>query len=150
MTIKKDFAIDHTSLTSEASHTLEMDDSQLGITQKKNNQVDPRTESLARAQRELCELCSPTGSRTRLEDFLATWNDPQQPDRVQPNALAWSEAAEPLATAIRNNCEDLLPKLLAYGMRSARSDLWAALEILESKWSRTATRSASEGRMGDR
>lgn len=145
MATKEDFAFDPSQLTWEAPHTHELDDSQPETTQKQNLQVNPRTESLARAQRELGKLCSSTGSRSKLEDFLATWRDPRQPDRVQPNALAWFQAAEPLATAIRNGCEDAIPTLLAHGVRPERPDVWAALEVLESTGSRTALKMLLKG-----
>ena len=145
MATKEDFAFDPSQLTWETPHTLELDDSQPETTQKQNPQFNPRTESLARAQRELGKLCSSTGSGSRLEDFLATWRDPQQPDRVQPNALAWFQAAEPLATAIRNSCEDAIPILLAHGVRPERPDVWAALEVLESTGSRTALKMLLKG-----
>ena len=145
MAIKEDFAFDPSQLIWEAPHTRGLDDSQPETIQKQSSEVNSHTESLARAQRELGKLCSSTGSGSRLEDFLATWRDPQQPDRVQPNALAWFQAAEPLATAIRNSCEDVIPILLAHGVRPERPDVWAALEVFESTGSRTALKMLLKG-----
>lgn len=103
MATQEDFASDPSQLTWEAPQTLELDDSQPETTQEQETQVNRRIKSLAQAQHELGKLCSSKSSPSRLEDFLATWRDPQQPDRVQPNALAWFQAAGPLATAIRNS-----------------------------------------------
>ncbi len=138
MATKEDFASDPSQPSWEAPPTHELDYSPPGTTQKQDPPVNPRIESLARAQRELGELCGPTGSRARLEDFLATWRDPQQPDHVQPNALAWFQAAEPLTTAIESSREDAISILLAHGVRPERPDVWAALEVLRSTGSRTA------------
>lgn len=133
----EDFAFDPSQPTWVAPHRLELDDSQPEATQKHTSQVHRRTERLTRAQHELGELCSATGFRSKLEDFLTTWRDPKQPDRVQPNALAWFQAAEPLTAAIRNSREDAIPILLAHGVRLERPDVWAALDVLESTGNRT-------------
>ncbi|KAJ8115552.1 hypothetical protein OPT61_g2823 [Boeremia exigua] len=150
MAANEQFASDPSQPTWEAPPTLELDDFQLDdfqprTIQKQSPHANTRTESLARAQRELARLCSSTDSKPELEDFLATWRDPQQPDRVQPNALAWFQVIEPLATAIRNSREDLVPILLAHGIKPERPDVWAALEVLESTGSRTALEMLLQG-----
>lgn len=107
--------------------------------------ISPRAESLTLAQRQLSELCASSASRSELDDFLATWRDPLQPDRVQPNALVWFQAAEPIATAISNGCEDAARVLLAYGVRPERPDAWAALDVFRNTGSKIALELLLEG-----
>ncbi|KAH6644332.1 ankyrin repeat-containing domain protein [Boeremia exigua] len=149
MATQEAFASDPSQPTWEPPPPLELDGSP-ETTQNNDPQDNPRAEILTRAVRELSQLCSSTAARSRLQDFLAIWRDPQQPagHRVQPNALAWFQASEPLATAIRHGREDVLPILLAHGITPERPDVWAALEAAESTGSRTALTLLLEGGWG--
>lgn len=101
----------------------ELDELRAFTAQKSPVAVTPRAENLARAQRQLNELCSSTAPRAGLEEFLAAWQDPLQPDHIQTNALAWFQAVEPLARAIENGREDVARILLAYGVKPKRPDV---------------------------
>jgi len=126
----------------------ELDELRAVTAQKRPVAVTPRAEILARAQRTLSELCSSTAPRSGLEEFLAAWQDPLQPNHIQPNALAWFQAVEPLARAIENDREDLARILLAHGVKPERPDVWAALEILKATGSRTALEMLLDGGWG--
>lgn len=117
---------------------LELDHFRTETNQKRRARISRRAESLASAQRQLIELCSSKGSRSSLEEFLATWRDPLQPDHLQANALAWFQAAEPLVVAISSGCEDVASILLAHGVKPERPDMWAPLDVLENTGSKTA------------
>ncbi|KAJ4986125.1 ankyrin repeat protein [Stagonosporopsis vannaccii] len=133
-----DFASDPSQASWEAPPMPRLDNLQEDTTHKHRNIVNPRAESLAHAQRQLSKLCTSTAPRSGLEEFLAIWRDPLQPDRVQPNALAWFQAAKPLSTAIKNGREDAAQVLLAHGVKPERPDVWAALDVLEATGSKTA------------
>ncbi|KAI9680247.1 MAG: hypothetical protein M1822_007246 [Bathelium mastoideum] len=98
----------------------------------------PATEALDQAARRLSELCSATTSLSDLEAFLAKWQDPANPGRVQPNALVWFDDAAVLGTAVRSGREDILRVLLAQGLRPGEEDVLAALDAEEQKGSKEA------------
>lgn len=103
----------------------------------------PRAEVLDRARGELKRLCCPGVPLSDLQTFLVKWKDPEDPNYVQPNALAWFQYAAGLSstalgTAVGYDRIDAVRLLLQKGLKPTETDVSWALRAFERTGNRTA------------
>lgn len=93
----------------------------------------PRGEALMEAAKKLNFLCASDAPVADVQSFLAEWEDPSSPGRVQPNALAWFSDTDAIPQACASDNRDVLRILLEKGLQPTVR----AIPYANKKWQET-------------
>lgn len=115
-------------------HGGKVNDNDIHVKRSEPGPNSPRGKALMEAANQLTSLCGSNAPVADVQGFLAVWEDPSSPGRLQPNALAWFSDSRAIQWACNNDNRDVVRLLLEKRVQpTVRAVPWAKKKYLETK-----------------